>query len=94
MFSSDVMQPDGQSPDQGYRADLAACRTLLRGGSRSFHAASLLLPRSVRDPATALYAFCRLADDAIDQDGGRRRPRRSRPAGLPAGRGEWRSGRA
>jgi phytoene synthase len=71
MFSSDVMQPDGQSPDQGYRADLAACRTLLRGGSRSFHAASLLLPRSVRDPATALYAFCRLADDAIDQDGGR-----------------------
>lgn len=47
-------------------SDLAACRALLRGGSRSFHAASLLLPRRVRDPATALYAFCRLADDAVD----------------------------
>jgi phytoene synthase len=48
-------------------ADLAACRTLLRGGSKSFHAASLLLPPRVRDPATALYAFCRVADDAIDE---------------------------
>lgn len=46
--------------------DLAACRALLRAGSRSFHAASLLLPRRVRDPATALYAFCRLGDDAVD----------------------------
>jgi len=47
-------------------ADLAACRALLCSGSRSFFAASLLLPRRVRDPATALYAFCRVADDAID----------------------------
>jgi phytoene synthase len=46
--------------------DLAACAALLRGGSRSFHAASLVLPRRVRDPAVALYAFCRLADDAVD----------------------------
>jgi phytoene synthase len=52
-------------------ADLAACRALLRQGSRSFHAASLLLPGTVRDPATALYAFCRLADDAVDVIGGR-----------------------
>lgn len=48
------------------RADLAACRAMLAGGSRSFYAASFLLPRRVRDAATALYAFCRLADDAID----------------------------
>jgi phytoene synthase len=47
-------------------ADLAACREMLRGGSKSFHAASLLLPKRVREPATALYAFCRLADDAVD----------------------------
>jgi phytoene synthase len=47
-------------------ADLAACRTLLQAGSRSFDAAARLLPRSVRDPAVALYAFCRVADDAID----------------------------
>ena len=55
-------------PDHAFRADLAACRQMLRGGSRTFHAASLLLPRRVREPATALYAFCRAADDAIDVD--------------------------
>lgn len=49
--------------------DLAACRALLRNGSRSFFAASFFLPRAYRDPATALYAFCRLADDAIDGAG-------------------------
>jgi phytoene synthase len=50
------------------REDLAACRALLRDGSRTFFAASLLLPASIRASATALYAFCRLADDAIDLD--------------------------
>jgi phytoene synthase len=48
-------------------ADLAACRASLANGSRTFLAASWLLPRTVRDPACALYAFCRLADDAVDQ---------------------------
>ena len=52
-------------------ADVAACRRSLRGGSRTFFAASLVLPKSVRRPATALYAFCRMADDAIDQGGNR-----------------------
>jgi phytoene synthase len=51
-------------------ADLAACRAALRNGSRSFLAASHLLPTRVRDDAIALYAFCRVADDAIDQEGG------------------------
>lgn len=46
--------------------DMAACRALLKGGSRTFHAASKVLPRRVADPAIALYAFCRLADDAVD----------------------------
>lgn len=48
------------------RSEAAACRALMRGGSKSFFAASLLLPPRVRAPATALYAYCRLADDAID----------------------------
>jgi len=30
---------------------MAACRALLRTGSRTFHLAGLLLPRSVREPA-------------------------------------------
>lgn len=46
--------------------DLAVCRSLLCGGSRSFFAAARLLPRPLRESATALYAFCRQADDAID----------------------------
>jgi phytoene synthase len=53
-----------------HATDIAQCRRLLRGGSRTFFAASLLLPRNVREPASALYAFCRLADDAVDIDGG------------------------
>lgn len=50
-------------------ADLAACRAMLGAGSRTFLAASRLLPPRVRDPAISLYAFCRVADDAIDQGG-------------------------
>lgn len=57
------------SPDAG-AADLAACRELLRKGSRSFSAASLILPARVRTPTTVLYAFCRVADDAVDEAGG------------------------
>ena len=49
--------------------ELAACRASLRHGSRSFFVASLLLPRAVREPASALYAFCRMADDAVDLGG-------------------------
>ncbi len=47
--------------------DMEACRAAIRTGSLSFHAASKLLPTSVRDPALVLYAFCRLADDAVDE---------------------------
>ncbi|MEM9530209.1 MAG: phytoene/squalene synthase family protein [Pseudomonadota bacterium] len=50
-----------------YSADIRACRKQLRHGSQSFYAASMLLPLHVRLSASALYAFCREADDAIDQ---------------------------
>ncbi|MEM9129093.1 MAG: phytoene/squalene synthase family protein [Pseudomonadota bacterium] len=46
--------------------DLVHCKEAIRDGSRSFYAASKLLPARVRDPALALYAFCRLADDSVD----------------------------
>ena len=48
--------------------DLAACRRLLGDGSRSFQAASRLLPREVARAACALYAFCRVADDCVDRE--------------------------
>ncbi|MEL6959783.1 MAG: squalene/phytoene synthase family protein, partial [Pseudomonadota bacterium] len=47
--------------------DLDHCRAVIKTGSYSFHAASRLLPSEVRDPALALYAFCRLADDEVDE---------------------------
>ena len=47
--------------------DLDHCREAIRHGSLSFHAASKLLPAKVSDPALALYAFCRLADDEVDE---------------------------
>jgi 15-cis-phytoene synthase len=47
--------------------DMNWCREAIRTGSLSFHAASRLLPERVRAPALALYAFCRIADDAVDE---------------------------
>ena len=48
-------------------ADRRACQRLLREGSRSFYAASLLLPIRVRHDAAAVYAWCRVADHAVDK---------------------------
>jgi phytoene synthase len=47
--------------------DRAACRRYIRRHSHSFFLSSLLLPARVRGAAWALYAFCRQADDAIDE---------------------------
>ncbi|WP_373504442.1 squalene/phytoene synthase family protein, partial [Aestuariivirga sp.] len=47
-------------------ADLAACRQMIRAGSKTFYTASLLLPQRICDAARSLYAFCRVADDAVD----------------------------
>ena len=51
-------------------SDHRECRRAIRNGSRSFYAASSLLPAQTRKRAFALYAFCRLSDDAIDLSGG------------------------
>lgn len=44
-----------------------ACERLMRTGSHSFFAASRILPKRFRIAATAIYAFCRVADDAVDE---------------------------
>ena len=64
------MQPYSPETVFARRIDHWRCAEAIRQGSRSFHAASLILPAAVREPAYGLYAFCRLSDDAIDQDGG------------------------
>jgi phytoene synthase len=52
--------------DPALAADFAACAQMIRQGSRSFYTASLVLPKWVRIPAYAIYAFCRMSDDAVD----------------------------
>lgn len=66
MWSDVDADPD---PDAGTNsADREHCRTMIKGGSLTFHAASLFLPPDRRDPCYALYAFCRMADDAVDTE--------------------------
>jgi len=62
--------PSEHDPMTPAPKDLDACRQLIRHGSHSFFMASLVLPGRVAVPATALYAFCRIADDIIDDDDG------------------------
>ncbi len=66
-----MLQPSLELPDTS-PADHDACRALICDGSKSFFAASMVLPKGVCRPAYALYAFCRIADDAVDLDGGKR----------------------
>lgn len=46
--------------------DRRLCHDSIRAGSKSFYAASSLLPRDIRLGARALYAFCRSSDDLVD----------------------------
>ena len=73
-------------------ADHAACRAAIRTGSRSFYAASHLLPPAVRRAAYGLYAFCRAIGRPGRRGGGgcrircrssARRTPRAHPCGPP-----------
>jgi phytoene synthase len=55
--------PIPRSLDDAY----AAARSICREHARSFYFASHFLPRPKRDHAYAVYAFCRLLDDAADE---------------------------
>ena len=50
--------------------DAQECLESLKKGSKSFYAASRLLPRRLRQPTAAVYAFCRATDDFVDLNGG------------------------
>ncbi len=47
----------------------AHCEKLTSSHSRSFYLASSLLPMAKRRAVRALYAFCRLSDDIVDEQG-------------------------
>lgn len=64
------MHPSSPEARRASALDQIACLAAIRTGSKTFYAASWLLPASVRRPAYGLYAFCRLSDDAVDLGGG------------------------
>ena len=55
------------TPERLDTANLDACVAMMKGGSKTFFAASRLLPPRIRTAAIALYAFCRVADDLVDE---------------------------
>lgn len=57
---------DRRAVDDAYRH----CAELTREHSRTFYMSSGLLPGEMRSAARALYAFCRITDDIVDQPGG------------------------
>jgi 15-cis-phytoene synthase len=65
-----VHHPTGDARPERFVLDPAlreACIESIKAGSKSFHAASLLLPGRYRLAARALYAFCRASDDLVDE---------------------------
>jgi phytoene synthase len=48
-------------------AAIAECRAILAAKSKSFRLAARLLPAECRDDAAVVYAWCRRADDAVDE---------------------------
>jgi len=58
------------SPSPALARAYEECRVSTRHHARSFYFASHLLPPVRRAAAYALYAFCRAADDSVDEDRG------------------------
>ena len=60
IFGHDV---DRETLDAAY----LQCAHITRSNSRTFYMSSRLLPREMRAAARALYAFCRITDDIVDE---------------------------
>jgi 15-cis-phytoene synthase len=57
------------TPSPRVDADARQCARITRRHARTFALASWLLPPAKRRAAYAVYAFCRLADDIVDEGG-------------------------
>ena len=68
----------------GLAADHDACAALLGRSGSSFSLPIRLLPAEKRRGTTALYAFCRRADDIVDGDAGERVDPQAAEAALDA----------
>lgn len=45
---------------------VAQCQAIMRRHAKSFSRAARFLPERLKEPVAVLYAFCRIADDAVD----------------------------
>lgn len=61
--SPESVEVEGQLLEEAYRH----CESLTKFHSRTFYMASALLPAEKRRAVRALYAFCRISDDLVDQ---------------------------
>jgi phytoene synthase len=52
----------------GVAESFAYCRAMTRAHAKSFYFSSIALPRAKKEAAFAVYAFCRFADDLLDED--------------------------
>jgi len=66
LFEGDDLRWAGRRLD--WEESFAYCRALTRAHARSFYFSSIVLPGHKKDAAYAVYAFCRFADDLLDED--------------------------
>ncbi len=61
------MFPQRRRVESGLRPDWGHCRAVVRTHGRTFFFASQFLPSTRRRAIHAAYAYCRIADDAVDR---------------------------
>lgn len=66
LFEGDDLRWVGRRLDR--EESFAYCRALTRAHAKSFYFSSITLPAEKKDAAYAVYAFCRFADDLLDED--------------------------
>lgn len=67
--SNSLSAMEGLGSGEQLRVALEQCRQITSLHSRSFYLASRLLPVEKRRAVWALYTFCRISDDLVDQPG-------------------------
>jgi phytoene synthase len=58
-----------KNSDYELLSSYAHCMNIMKENSKSFYFASRTLPEDQRNSVAALYAFCRLVDDIVDESG-------------------------
>ncbi|WP_239257096.1 phytoene/squalene synthase family protein [Listeria ilorinensis] len=61
-----MILPEGEQMLKLYENDFRYCENIMREHAKSFYSAFSKLPEKKANAIYAIYAFCRLADDAID----------------------------